>query len=200
MQPSASLDKAEYYTWRHHDNNCSDLLWGYTSCQQCTVSKGNHALCLFLSSNELCIIVIFLIADRNNLSLNSMKKRQRTKKFPMTAGSWTGPEGPTGKYFTSGSNYFVHTCTSITQLHAHVIKPSLTALALYLSVCKGVLSLSAAKHHRLLFPGLGFTSLLIFSWVTNLPTAVFNPIYNKILNSQWFSMRLGGYPIKTFFN
>lgn len=34
-------------------------------------------------------------ADRNNLSLNSMKKRQRTKKFPMTAGSWTGPEGPT---------------------------------------------------------------------------------------------------------
>lgn len=34
-------------------------------------------------------------ADRNNLTLNSMKKRQRTKKFPMTAGSWTGPEGPT---------------------------------------------------------------------------------------------------------
>lgn len=33
-------------------------------------------------------------ADRNNLSLNSMKKRQRTKKFPMTEGSWTGPEGP----------------------------------------------------------------------------------------------------------
>lgn len=33
-------------------------------------------------------------ADRNNLTLNSIKKRQRTKKFPMTAGSWTGPEGP----------------------------------------------------------------------------------------------------------
>ena len=38
----------------------------------------------------------YFIADRNNLTLNSMKKRQRTKKFPMTAGSWTGPEGPTG--------------------------------------------------------------------------------------------------------
>ncbi|KAJ7321505.1 GA binding protein transcription factor beta subunit [Desmophyllum pertusum] len=35
------------------------------------------------------------VADRNNLTLSSMKKRQRTKKFPMTAGSWTGPEGPT---------------------------------------------------------------------------------------------------------
>lgn len=33
-------------------------------------------------------------ADRSNLSLNAVKKRQRTKKFAMTEGSWTGPEGP----------------------------------------------------------------------------------------------------------
>lgn len=33
-------------------------------------------------------------ADRSNLSLSSVKKRQRTKKFAMTEGSWTGPEGP----------------------------------------------------------------------------------------------------------
>ena len=53
----------------------------------------------------LLLILLFLIciADRNNLSLNSMKKRQRTKKFPMTAGSWTGPEGPTGKICTVSS-------------------------------------------------------------------------------------------------
>ena len=39
-----------------------------------------------------------LLADRSNLSLNSVKKRQRTKKFAMTEGSWTGPEGPIGDY------------------------------------------------------------------------------------------------------
>ena len=42
------------------------------------------------------IYIVCFSADRNNLSLNSMKKRQRTKKFPMTEGSWTGPEGPKG--------------------------------------------------------------------------------------------------------
>ena len=55
----------------------------------------------------------FLIADRNNLSLNSMKKRQRTKKFPMTAGSWTGPEGPTGKNCTVSSGVALCLCVLI---------------------------------------------------------------------------------------
>ena len=64
-----------------------------------------YAKLYFQDSSELCIQIIsfFCTADRNNLSLNSMKKRQRTKKFPMTAGSWTGPEGPTGKNCTLSS-------------------------------------------------------------------------------------------------
>ncbi|XP_001637118.3 ankyrin-1 [Nematostella vectensis] len=33
-------------------------------------------------------------ADRMNVTSNSIKKRQRTKKFPMTAGSWTSNDGP----------------------------------------------------------------------------------------------------------
>ena len=69
-------------------------------------------------SYALLLIVLFLIciADRNNLSLNSMKKRQRTKKFPMTAGSWTGPEGPTGKNcsVTSGVTLHLHVHSSNT--------------------------------------------------------------------------------------
>ncbi|EDO44632.1 predicted protein [Nematostella vectensis] len=36
-------------------------------------------------------------ADRMNVTSNSIKKRQRTKKFPMTAGSWTSNDGPPGK-------------------------------------------------------------------------------------------------------
>ncbi|XP_031573746.1 mucin-5AC-like [Actinia tenebrosa] len=33
-------------------------------------------------------------AERATMNVNSVKKRQRTKKFPMTAGSWTGNDGP----------------------------------------------------------------------------------------------------------
>ena len=97
-------------------------------CEICS-----HASCLYL----LLMSFFFHIADRNNLSLNSMKKRQRTKKFPMTVGSWTSPEGPTGKtctvtcrvalyilsyctcmcYQAKQSPFYLQVNTSLTALH-----------------------------------------------------------------------------------
>lgn len=61
------------------------LFWAFT------FSTSFGLICLFFMS-------LSLLADRSNLSLNSVKKRQRTKKFAMTEGSWTGPEGPIGDY------------------------------------------------------------------------------------------------------